>query len=68
MSIVSDIYFELGQCHTLMPNMSIKKASQDSGYSVVLKHDSVTDPHGVTPGWHIYIHETKDHFAGKMNC
>lgn len=68
MSIVTDIYFELGQCHTLVPEISIKKVSQESGFSLILTHDNVMDPHGIKPGWHIYIHETKDHFAGKMNC
>lgn len=66
MSVVSDLYFRLGQCHTFVPQIAIENASKDSGYSVILKHDGIEDEiYPKEPGWHIYIHETKEHFAGK---
>lgn len=66
--IVSEIFFNYGQCHTIMPLITTRGSWKTYGYSLVLLHDlwTIDDTLGEKePGWHIFMHEPKENFTGE---
>ena len=60
--------FSLGRCYTLSPKILSTHATQSLGYSVTLQHtnrDIETTSSILPPGYHVYIHYTKEPFTGK---
>lgn len=67
--VVNSIHFLLGQCQTFYPKVYPSIVSKETGYAVLLNH-SMTDidktPSTVPPGYHVFIHETDEPFAGSF--
>uniref|UniRef100_A0A1I8NLL2 Uncharacterized protein n=1 Tax=Stomoxys calcitrans TaxID=35570 RepID=A0A1I8NLL2_STOCA len=66
--ITSSIQFFEGRCHTIRPKVPLKRATKDSGYSIMLRHhvpkSEVESENYVTrPGWHLYIHDPRENFT-----
>lgn len=69
-AIVSGIFFNYGQCHTFIPKKATRQSWKNHGYSLILTHTmEATDETNSenSPGWHIFIHEPKETFTGKLN-
>ncbi len=67
--IVSGIYFNYGQCHTMSPKVMTRRSWKNYGYSLILTHTmEATDETNSEndPGWHVFIHEPKENFTGKL--
>lgn len=57
--------FNLGRCYTINPKTTTKDPWKKSGYNIILKHDYQPPDFndGITPGWHVYIHEPSEKFT-----
>lgn len=65
--IVSGIYFNYGQCHTMKPKVTTRRSWKNHGYSLILTHTmEATDETKSEniPGWHLFLHEEKENFTG----
>lgn len=58
---------EYGRCYTLMPLVTTEKSWKSYGYSIFLKHTESEQTDLYVPGWHLFIHESKETFTGKVN-
>ncbi|KAG4070914.1 hypothetical protein HA402_011140 [Bradysia odoriphaga] len=68
-AIVSGIYFNYGQCHTMTPKVTTRRSWKNHGYSLILTHtmeatDETTSEN--VPGWHVFIHEPKENFTVQL--
>lgn len=65
--IEETLHFSLGRCFTLKPKISTNMPSKDSGYSIMLAHDFISNDQNlieqINPGFHIYIHEPNERFT-----
>lgn len=68
--ITSSIQFYYGRCHTIRPRVPLKRANKDTGYSMMLHHHfpkedlkNIIEEDKIKPGWHIFIHDTRDNFT-----
>ncbi|XP_061386620.1 uncharacterized protein LOC133322631 [Musca vetustissima] len=66
--ITSNTQFFRGRCHTIRPKVALRRATKNSGYSIMLQHhvpksDVDLDKYETRPGWHVYIHDPKENFT-----
>lgn len=69
--VISSMHLDMGQCFTLNPLTTTTHSWKDVGFSILLQHDIRDDVYYLgedLPGWHIFIHDPVEGFAGKINC
>lgn len=60
----------MGQCQTIIPKNGTECTWKSCGYSFLLRHENIenvenSDSDMMPAGWHMFIHEPKEKFAGK---
>lgn len=66
--VMESLHLDMGRCYTLNPLTKTKHSWKEAGFSIMLRHDtnntrvSVGD---MPPGWHVFIHDETEGFAGK---
>lgn len=54
----------------MLPKKTTRQSWKNHGYSLILTHTmEATDETNSenSPGWHVFIHESKETFTGKFN-
>lgn len=66
--ILSHLFLNYGQCHTLVPLTTTEGSGKNHGYSIMLNQEDTEPAYDGTPaGWHVFIHERTENFTGKNN-